>query len=92
MRTDAGIPHLGFNKINVLKSNKLLKGLEKEEFYFMHSYGVANFKNIKPDSYISVGKSKIVSSVSKKNFFGTQFHPEKSGKNGLTYLYNFLKI
>ncbi|MDA8609010.1 imidazole glycerol phosphate synthase subunit HisH [Candidatus Pelagibacter bacterium] len=87
------IPNVGFRKVKINKQNYLFNNIKNNtEFYFMHSYGVANFKSLKPDSYISFGKSKIVSSVSKKNFFGTQFHPEKSGKNGLTYLYNFFKI
>ena len=86
------IPNVGFKKIIIKKKNFLFNNIKNNtEFYFMHSYGVVGFKNTKPDSYISFGKTKILSSVSKKNFFGTQFHPEKSGKNGLTYLYNFLE-
>ena len=90
LRTDAVIPHLGFNKINVLKSNKLLKGLEKEEFYFMHSYEVVNTKNIISKTHYM--DYSFISSIQIDNIYGVQFHPEKSREAGIRLLKNFIKL
>ena len=90
LRTDAVIPHLGFNKINVLKSNKLLKGLEKEEFYFMHSYEVVNTKNIISKTHYM--DYSFISSIQIDNIYGVQFHPEKSREAGIRLFKNFIKL
>jgi len=84
------IPHVGFNNINVLKENKLLKGLEDDEFYFMHSYEIINHDNVVSTSTYS--NYEFVSSVQKDNFFGVQFHPEKSREAGLNLFKNFIEL
>jgi len=84
------IPHMGFNKIRVIKPNKLLEGLNNKEFYFMHSYEMINFTDI--SSLTSYENHTFVSSVKKENFYGVQFHPEKSRSQGVDLIKNFLSL
>ena len=84
------VPHVGFNKIEVLKESLLLRGVENEMFYFMHSYEVVNYTNILALS--EYAGHKFVSAVEQDNIFGVQFHPEKSREAGLTLFKNFLAI
>lgn len=87
---DAKVPHMGFNNIEVLKSNKVLNGLENEEFYFMHSYEVVNYTDI--SSLTDYAGHKFVSSIHKENIYGVQFHPEKSREAGIQLFKNFIKL
>jgi imidazole glycerol-phosphate synthase subunit HisH len=84
------IPHVGFNKIDVIKNNILFNKIEDEEFYFMHSYEIKSNENIlsltKYDDY------EFISSISKDNFFGVQFHPEKSREAGIKLFRNFMEL
>lgn len=90
MLVDAKVPHMGFNTIDVVKSNALLNGLENEEFYFMHSYEVVNYTEIA--SLSDYGGHKFVSSVQKNNIYGVQFHPEKSREAGIKLFKNFIEL
>jgi len=86
------IPHMGWNLVEFKKDMELFKGLkDAEHFYFAHSY----YADI-ADKDTSVGYTEygfeIPACVQKKNVFGVQFHPEKSGKIGLKVLQNFDKI
>lgn len=84
------IPHMGWNEINLVKSNFLGNEFDKKDFYFIHSYHlVPNDKGI-ISSYVNYG-NEIVSSIESENIFATQFHPEKSQKMGLMLLNNFFK-
>lgn len=87
---DAKIPHMGFNAIDVIRSNKLLSGLENEEFYFMHSFEVVNYINI--TSLTDYAGHKFVSSIQKDNIYGVQFHPEKSREAGIKLFKNFIEL
>ncbi|MCF6309509.1 MAG: imidazole glycerol phosphate synthase subunit HisH [Sulfurimonas sp.] len=87
---DAKVPHMGFNNIEVLKSNKVLNGLENEEFYFMHSYEVVNYTDI--SSLTDYAGHKFVSSIHKENIYGVQFHPEKSREAGIQLFKNFIEL
>ena len=90
MLVDAKVPHVGFNNIEVVKSNQLLKGLENEEFYFMHSYEVVNYTEIV--SLTDYAGHKFVSSIQKDNIYGVQFHPEKSREAGINLFKNFIEL
>ena len=85
------IPHMGWNKLNVVNDSPILKGVDGEYFYFVHSYHV-----IPEDDEIIAGVCDygidVVASLSQNNLFSTQFHPEKSGKAGLKILKNFVNI
>lgn len=87
---DAKVPHMGFNNIDVIKTNPLLNGLENEEFYFMHSYEVVNYTEI--SSLTDYAGHKFVSSVQKDNIYGVQFHPEKSREAGIKLFKNFIEL
>ena len=85
------LPHMGWNQIEFKKDCALFSGLEnKPHMYFVHSYELTT----KQKDYIVATTSygnQIIVAVAKENIFGTQFHPEKSQKNGLKILENFLK-
>jgi len=90
MLVDAKVPHMGFNTIEVLRSNTLLNELEDEEFYFMHSYEVVNYTEV--SSLTDYAGHKFVSSVQKGNIYGVQFHPEKSREAGIKLFKNFIEL
>ncbi len=85
------IPHMGWNNIEIKKSSKLLEGVKDSSWvYFVHSY-LAKPKSddvVVADSDYGI---KIPAVIEKGNFFGTQFHPEKSGKVGSIMINNFLR-
>lgn len=87
---DEKIPHMGFQKIHVVNSNKLLEGIENDEFYFMHSYELVNYTDIA--ALTTYGEHSFVSSINKDNIFGVQFHPEKSRQAGIKLLKNFITL
>lgn len=81
------IPHMGWNAIQH-QNNELFKGIENDtQFYFVHSY----FIEFNPNFNIASANYglKFSASVQKDNFYGVQFHPEKSGKAGEQVLKNF---
>jgi len=84
------VPHVGFNKIDVIKDSRLLKGIENEMFYFMHSYEVVNYTDMLALSECS--GHKFVSAVERRSVFGVQFHPEKSREAGIKLFKNFLAV
>jgi imidazole glycerol-phosphate synthase subunit HisH len=90
MLVDAKVPHMGFGNIQIVKSNKLLEGLENEEFYFMHSYEMVNYTDIATLS--NYGGHQFVSAIHKNNLYGVQFHPEKSREAGIKLFKNFLEL
>ena len=90
------LPHIGWNSIyfsNDLSISNFGSALkEKNVFYFIHSY-MANPLDKKNINYLAnFNKVKIPAIISKDNIFGVQFHPEKSGKNGLNLLNNFIQL
>jgi len=85
------LPHMGWNQIEFKKDFTLFSGLEnKSHMYFAHSYELIITQKDCIVATTNYGNSIIVA-VAKENIFGTQFHPEKSQKNGLIILENFLK-
>ena len=83
------IPHMGWNTISHTNSD-LFRGFNREEYvYFVHSYYVPlNDCTAAQTDYIL----PYSSALHKDNFYATQFHPEKSGKNGERILTNFLDL
>ena len=83
------IPHMGWNEVRVLQPHPLLEGIDAgDEFYFVHGYFP------QPEDQANVYavtdyESEFASAVGQKNYFATQFHPEKSGRVGLRLLANF---
>ncbi|MBQ3148723.1 MAG: imidazole glycerol phosphate synthase subunit HisH [Alistipes sp.] len=83
------VPHMGWNKISNLES-KLFKGISGGEYvYFVHSY----YPELCPDTIATTTHGAMFSSALKyENFYGTQFHPEKSGDVGEKIIENFLNL
>ena len=85
------IPHMGWNEVELNKDFFLFSKIKnKSHMYFIHSY---EFKTKQKDCIVATTNygNSIIASVEKENIIGTQFHPEKSQKNGLIILENFLK-
>lgn len=86
------IPHMGWNLVKLPADMELLAGIGSEKhFYFAHSfYAEASDRHAKT-AYTEYGFD-MPASVQKMNIYGTQFHPEKSGEDGLKILQNFYDI
>lgn len=88
---DLKVPHMGWNKINIIKDSSILQGIDSDTWmYFVHSFKFNNDLEI-TDSVSSYGEI-FSASINKDNIFATQFHPEKSSKIGLTILKNFADL
>lgn len=83
-------PHIGWNQINISPSSSPLftKVPNYSYFYFVNSFYLPVMKEITIAS--SEYGVTFSAAVQKNNFYGVQFHPEKSGEQGLTILKNFL--
>ena len=86
------LPHIGWNQVNIVKKSKIFKNIKNNShLYFVHSYEfIPEDKDVV--SAITEYSSNIVCSVEKENIFGTQFHPEKSDKEGLKIIENFINL
>lgn len=83
------VPQVGWNTISDLKSPLFNNVKENEYMYFVHSYYVPQSTNaIASTNYIL----DYSSALQKNNFYGVQFHPEKSSKAGEQILKNFLQL
>jgi glutamine amidotransferase len=83
------VPQMGWNQIYNLKSDLFKEIKENEYMYLVHSYYVPNCKEAIATTNYDV---EYASALQKNNFYGTQFHPEKSGDVGEQILANFLKL
>ncbi|EAI6710771.1 imidazole glycerol phosphate synthase subunit HisH [Campylobacter upsaliensis] len=81
------LPHMGWNEIK--SEDTLFKGLNGAYFYFVHSYCVGlNDYTIATCEY----SKPFSAAVKKGNFYGVQFHPERSGEAGELLLKNFILL
>ena len=91
IETSYKIPHMGWNELVIPRESKLLYGIKPGEFvYFVHSFAAKT-----PMEYVSAYceyGTVIPALVEKENVYGAQFHPEKSGRAGLTILKNFCSL
>ena len=86
------LPHIGWNEINIIKDSKIFKDIKNNShMYFVHSYEFIP-EDKKVISATTDYSSNIVCSIEKENIFGTQFHPEKSDRNGLNLIQNILNL
>ncbi len=86
----AKVPHMGWNSIGNLES-KLFQGIPGgSHVYFVHSY----YPQLGPDTLATCrhGDTLFSAALRWENFYGTQFHPEKSGAVGAAILKNFLAL
>lgn len=85
------VPHMGWNQLSIQKQSPLLKNIpDKSYVYFVHSF--ADFSCGQHAIAITEHGEQFSSVIQHNNFFGTQFHPERSGKIGELILKNFLDI
>ncbi|ASI90435.1 MULTISPECIES: imidazole glycerol phosphate synthase subunit HisH [Vibrio] len=87
---DLPLPHMGWNTVKAVAGNPLFQGIEEGEyFYFVHSFGmpvgdytIAECEYGKPFS----------AAIQSGNYYGVQFHPERSSKAGSKLIQNFLEL
>jgi len=86
------IPHMGWNRLDVLEQTPLLDGIpEDAHFYFVHSYYVVPSEESVVATRTAHG-CRFVSMIARRNLFAMQFHPEKSQRVGLKLLKNFAAL
>jgi glutamine amidotransferase len=83
------VPHIGWNQIK-MNTSKILQGIKDNSYvYFLHSY----YAEISDETISNTKYEKTFSAaLQKNNFYGCQFHPEKSGSIGAKILKNFIEI
>jgi glutamine amidotransferase len=84
------VPHMGWNQLTAVRADPLLANVAENEYvYFVHGYAA-------PVSDVTLAATDYGSQVSavvrRGNFWGTQFHPERSGPTGAKFLANFLRL
>ncbi|KKU78441.1 MAG: Imidazole glycerol phosphate synthase subunit HisH [Candidatus Peregrinibacteria bacterium GW2011_GWA2_47_7] len=85
------VPQIGWNKVSFKKTSPLLKNIpDNQFFYFVNSY----YLDAPPKYVLATALYGIAfpALVQKGNFYGVQFHPEKSGDSGLQLLRNFCEL
>ena len=88
--TKTKVPHMGWNDIKKISESKLFTGIKNgERFYFANSYYVPVNEFT---TAITTNDIDFSASLEKGNFYGVQFHPEKSGDAGLKILKNFIEL
>lgn len=88
------LPHMGWNQIEHDETHPLLKGIPSGSyFYFVHSYALEVTEATLATCDYGQPFTAIVGGVAEhSNFFGAQFHPERSGAAGARLLQNFLEL
>ncbi|WP_340615592.1 imidazole glycerol phosphate synthase subunit HisH [Xenorhabdus entomophaga] len=84
------LPHMGWNQVQAQEGHPLFRHItDNARFYFVHSYAL-------PIGEYTIAQTEygniFSSAVAKDNFFGVQFHPERSGAAGAQLLKNFLEM
>jgi imidazole glycerol-phosphate synthase subunit HisH len=93
------VPHMGWSPVSAAKGTRLLRGVEGERFYFVHSYAVRRWElETAPGSRIAPPMvtwadhgGSFVAAVENGPLSATQFHPEKSGDAGAVLLENWVR-
>lgn len=84
------VPHMGWNRLQRLKADPLLEGIEDgAHVYFVHSYAAAVTEHTLASAEYGLPLSAV---VRHGNFWATQFHPERSAATGARILRNFLRL
>jgi imidazole glycerol-phosphate synthase subunit HisH len=92
LQPEAGhpVPHMGWNELKNLQPDPLLHGVSSGDYaYFLHSYAVPLTEHTLASANYGLAVSAV---VRRGNFWGTQFHPERSSAIGSRVLRNFLRI
>jgi glutamine amidotransferase len=84
------VPHMGWNQLTRLKDDPILEGIGPQDYvYFVHSYAAPVSSVTLATADYGVALSAV---VRKDNFWGAQFHPERSAATGARLLANFLRL
>lgn len=92
------VPHIGWSEIDKPSEGKewrntILQSVEEGSFaYFVHSYGCHPRERVDVLAVTQYCDLEIIAAVQRENVIGCQFHPEKSGENGLKILESFMKL
>jgi glutamine amidotransferase len=88
--TKLKVPHIGWNRVDVTATSPLFNNIrDKEYFYFVHSFRAP----VGPNTIGTTQYGEAFSSaVQKQNFYGVQFHAEKSGAAGIQVMKNFIEL
>jgi glutamine amidotransferase len=85
------IPHIGWNEVRFERASALTEELPREgcAFYHVHSFAA---RPSDPDAVVGTTEygERFPTVVARENVFGVQFHPEKSSRNGLSMLHDFV--
>ena len=88
------LPHIGWNQVERRRSHPLFAGIDEDaDFYFVHSYAAAPAPGA--DGMIlaeTAHGGRFVSAIARGSLAGVQFHPERSGRDGLRFLANFVVL
>lgn len=86
------IPQIGWNQLEKNKDSKILNQFERMPFvYYVHSYMACDYEDNDLLAYSNYGDLKVPGLVCHGNVLGAQFHPEKSGEDGLRILRYFVE-
>ena len=93
------VPHMGWSEVDVPPGSSLFAGVERERFYFVHSYAVQQWTLEPSGAFVRVTPrvtwarhgAPFVAAVENGALTATQFHPEKSGDAGATLLENWVR-
>lgn len=84
------VPHMGWNQLSPVREDPILQGLTSSDYvYFVHSFAAPVSDTTLASADYGVALSAI---VRRENFWGTQFHPERSAAVGARVLANFLRL
>ena len=84
------VPHMGWNELQRLRPDPLLEGVADGDYvYFAHSYAAPVTQHTLASAQYGAAVSAV---VRRENFWGTQFHPERSAGTGARVLENFLRL
>lgn len=89
---DVKIPHIGWNRLEVINPDTILQEGEHPFVYYVHSYRAQDHRDEDLVAYSEYGSLKIPGYVRHGNILGMQYHPEKSGEDGLNMLRKFAAL
>lgn len=86
------LPHIGWNEVNIKEQSGLFAGIDGDtSYYFVHSFQFISSNSDYVTATTCYGSS-VTAAVARENIYGTQFHPEKSQRVGLSVLDNFARL
>lgn len=89
-RAGKPVPHMGWNQLATLRDDPLLCGVQPDDYvYFVHSFAAGLSEVTLASTDYGIALSAV---VRRDNFWGTQFHPERSAAAGARFLANFLEL